>query len=131
MLVTIFGFTLAALLVLTSLGMIIMRGKWQQIEAAGYRSGAGLSWWMIVLAIGLVGLYAASVIQFINADKTIAGWILILLVPVGWAVKSALVVFNPKGRAALSNISGDANWIKVGLARLPLALVLGILAYLA
>jgi len=131
MFVNIFGFTLAALLLLTSLGMIIMQGKWQQIEAAGYRSGEGLSWWMIVLAIGLVVLYAASFIQFIGAEKTTAGWILILLVPIGWALKAVLVVFNPQGRAALSNISGDANWIKVGIARMPLALVLGILAYLA
>lgn len=131
MIINIFGFTLAALLLLTSLGMIIMQGRWQQIEAAGYRSGAGLSWWMIALAIGLVLLYSASVIQFIDAEKTTAGWILILLVPVGWALKAVLVVFNPQGRAALSNISGDANWIKVGLARLPLALVLGVLAYFA
>jgi len=131
MVINIFGYVLAALLVFTSLGMIIMQGKWQRIEAAGYRSGAGLSWWMIALAIVLVVLYAASVIQFINAEKTIAGWILILLVPVGWALKAVLVVFNPRGRAALSNISGDVNWIKVGLARLPLALVLGVLAYFA
>ena len=129
--VNIFGYTLAGLLLLTSLGMILMRGKWQQIEAAGYRSGEGLSWWAIGLAIVLVVLYVASVIQFIHAEQTTAGWLLILLVPVGWAFKAVLVVFNPQGRAALSNISGDANWIKVGLARLPLALILGVLAYLA
>jgi hypothetical protein len=54
-----------------------------------------------------------------------------VVIPIGWGVKGALIVFNPKGRQAVSAIAGDQNWRKIALARLPVAILLAVLTYLA
>jgi len=54
-----------------------------------------------------------------------------VVIPLGWALKAALVIFNPQGRQAVSAIAGDQNWRTVALARLPIAILLGVLTWLA
>jgi hypothetical protein len=50
-----------------------------------------------------------------------------LVIPLGWAAKAALVTLNPRGRQAVSAIAGDAAWRRIALARLPVALTLALL----
>lgn len=80
---------------------------------------------------GGIALYALALIHLIGAEKNWAGWLLIIIIPLGWVLKSALIVFNPKGREAVSNLAGDCNWRQVALARPPIALLLTVLAYFA
>lgn len=130
-LMSAFGAVLAVGVAATSAAMIVMGGRWQRIEAGVY-GGARLPRWFVVTATSLVVLYLVALVQFIAADdKTSAGWILALLIPVGWALKAAIVVLRPAGREKVSGISGDRSWTMIGLARLPLAAVLAVLAVLA
>jgi hypothetical protein len=71
------------------------------------------------------------VVNFVGADKNWATWILVVVFPVGWVLKGALIVFNAKGRQAVSSVEGDQNWRKIALARLPIALIIGVLAFFA
>ena len=70
-----------------------------------------------------------------NARKVVQDfyncWLLMVILPIGWGLKAALVVFNPQGRTAVSAIAGEQNWRKVAFARLPIALLLGILTWFA
>lgn len=125
-----FGIILAAGVAGTSLAMLVMKGKWQAVEAAGY-SGEKRPWWFYLVSVLLIGFYGWVVVDFIDAPKNWANWVLVILIPLGWVIKGALLVFNPKGRQAISNISGDQSWVKIALARLPIAAVLGALAYFA
>lgn len=128
--VKIFGFTLASGVLLTSIAMIVMGGRFQQIEASAY-SGKRRPWWFILISVLLISLYLVALITFFDSSKNWAGWTLILLIPAGWILKGLLVVFNVKGRQKVSSISGDSAWTKVALARLPLALLLALLSYYA
>jgi H+/Cl- antiporter ClcA len=131
MLAKLFGYLLAAGIAATSLAMMIMGGRFQRVEAAAY-AGERRPWWFYAVGLPLIGLYVVSLIDFLRARRrNWASWVLILLIPLGWTVKGALVVFNPEGRQTVSSIEGNAAWRKVGLARLPLAVVLAFLAYFA
>lgn len=128
--VKFFGFFLASGVVLTSLLMMVLGAKWQEIEAAAY-GGRRRPLWFILGSVLLLGIYAAALIDFFSAEKTWATWVLAVVIPLGWLVKGALVVFNPAGRQKVSSISGSQAWFKVALARLPVALVLLVLAWYA
>lgn len=129
MITKLFGYTLSAGTAATSLAMIGMGSRFQRVEAAAY-AGERRPWWFYAIGIPLIVIYIASLIDFLRTEKrNWASWTLILLIPVGWTVKAALVVFNPQGRQTVSSIEGDTAWRKVGLARLPLAVVLALLAY--
>jgi len=125
-----FGLILAAGVAATSLAMLVMKGKWQAVEAAGY-GGDKRPWWFYLISVLLIGFYGWAVVDFIGAPKNWANWVLVIIIPLGWIIKGALLVFNPKGRQTISNITGDQSWVKIALARLPIAAVLGALAYLA
>lgn len=131
MIIQLFGYFLAFAALLTSLAMALMGARWQAVEQSAY-AGKSRPWWFILISILLVGLYLAALVTFIGEpEKTWAGWLLMVVIPIGWGLKAALVVFNPQGRAAVSAIAGDQNWRKVALARLPIALLLGILTWFA
>ena len=57
--------------------------------------------------------------------------LLMVVIPVGAVLKSALVILNPKGRAAVSAIEGDRAWRQVALTRAVLVPVFLVLAYYA
>ena len=131
MIIQLFGYFLAFAALLTSLAMALMGARWQAVEQSAY-AGKSRPWWFILISILLVGLYLAALVTFIGEpEKTWAGWLLMVVIPIGWGLKAALVVFNPQGRATVSAIAGDQNWRKVALARLPIALLLGILTWFA
>lgn len=121
--VAIFGYGLATLALATSLGMIVLGRRWQAIEASAY-GGARRPVWFWVAAGGLLVIWALAAVEFAGSDRTWAGWTLIAGVPLVWTVKAAALVFNPEGRKTVSGIDTDKGWRRIGLARLPIALVL-------
>lgn len=130
MLVKIFGLVLAAGAFGISLAMMIMGGRWQRIEMAGY-GGVRRPWWFYAISLGLIGFYVIALVSFIGGEKTWGGWGVMVFIPVVWAIKGIVLVFNPKGRKVVSSILGNEGWIKVGLARLPVAIILGVFALFA
>jgi heme/copper-type cytochrome/quinol oxidase subunit 2 len=130
MYIKLFGYFLAIIALLVSLAMAISGGRWQALEKAAYGEKKR-PWWFIALSILLIGLYILALVSFIGAEKNWAGWLLMVVIPLIWGLKGALLVFNPKGRQAVSGLEGDQNWRKVALARFPIAILLGILTYLA
>jgi hypothetical protein len=130
MYVKLFGYFLAVAALAASIAIAVLGGRWQMIEKAAY-GGNRRPWWFIILSILLIGLYLLALASFLGSEKTWAGWLLIVIIPVGWALKGALVIFNPKGRQAVSNLEGNQNWRKVALARLPIAILLAVLTYFA
>jgi hypothetical protein len=131
MLMQLFGFALAGGVLFTSLAMVLMGGRWQRVEVAAYGSNRR-PWWFWVGSAVVIALYLAALASFVTAaDKTWAGWILMVAIPLGWGIKAALITFNPKGRRTVTSISGDTAWVKVAAARLPIALVLAMLSVYA
>lgn len=129
--VKLFGYCLAGAALFTSLAIGLMGGRWQAVEQSAY-AGQRRPWWFVGGSILLLGFYLFALYHFVGvAPKTWAGWLLMVVLPIGWGLKAALVVFNPKGRATVSAIAGDRNWRTVALARLPIALLLGVLTWFA
>jgi hypothetical protein len=128
--VKLFGFWLAGGVVLTSLAIAWFGVRWQRIEALVYAGEKRPGWfWLVSLLV--VGLYLAAPVTFFSGPKTWAGWLLMLVIPMGWLLKAGLVILNPQGRQKVSAIEGDQAWKRVALARLPAALILGLLAWFA
>ena len=130
MYIKLFGYLIAAGVFFTSLAMYWMGARWQAVEQAGY-GGKHRPWWFYVLSILLIGLYGLAVVDFAGADKNWATWVLVVVFPAGWALKGALIVFNARGRAAVTSVEGDQNWRRIAFARLPIAVILGVLAFFA
>jgi hypothetical protein len=128
--VKLFGFVLVAGILFTSVAMMVLGGRWQKIEAGVYAGNRRPVWFWLVSAL-VVALYIAALIDFINGPRNWASWILMVVIPVGWILKGAAVIFNKQGRQTVSNIAGDEAWVKIGLMRLPIAVVLGVLATFA
>ena len=126
----LFGLILAVGALATSVAMVTLGGRWQKIEAAAYGGERRPLWFWACSAL-VIALYLAALVDFVGGDKTWAGWALIVVMPAGWAIKAAAVIFNSRGRQAVSAISGDQAWTKVGLARAPIAIILAALAAFA
>jgi hypothetical protein len=86
--------------------------------------------WFWLAAGVLVVIWGLAARDFEQTERTWSGWALIAGVPLVWALKAGLLVFNPKGRKAVSAIDTDAGWRKIGYARLPIAAVLAVLTAL-
>lgn len=128
--VKLFGFGLAGGVVLTSIAMAWLGGRWQKIESSAY-AGKKRPLWFWLISLLVIVLYAAAMASFITGEKTWAGWLLMVVIPLGWLAKAGMVIFNPKGRSTVSSISGDKSWVAIAAARLPVALLLAALAWLA
>lgn len=128
--VKLFGYFLAGGVVLTSLLIMAMGAKWQAVEAAAYGAKKRPTWFVLGSLL-LLGIYAAALFDFFGAEKTWATWALVVVIPLGWVLKGAIIVFNPVGRKKVASISGGQAWFKVALARLPIAILLGVLAWYA
>lgn len=130
MLVRVFGWALSGGVLATSAAMAIMGERWQRVEAAAYGEERRPRWFW-ALSAGVIGLYLAALASFIRGARTRAGWVLMVAIPLGWAIKGGLVVFSPAGRQRASSISGTRSWRRVALARLPIAALLAALARFA
>ncbi len=128
-LVKLFGFVLAAGIALTSLAMMLLGERWHKAEVAAY-GGARRPWWFYALSALVVGFYLLALTGFLGGEKSWAGWVLMVLIPTAWLIKNILLIFNPKGRTKVTALSEGSGWTKIGLARLPLALILAALAAL-
>ncbi|MFC6689196.1 hypothetical protein [Jhaorihella thermophila] len=128
--IAIFGYGLAALALATSLGMIVLGRRWQAIESTAYGGDRRPIWFWTAAAV-LLTVWALAAAEFSASDRNWAGWTLIVGVPLVWAVKAAALVFNPKGRRTVSGIDTDSAWRRIGLARLPIVIVLIALTALA
>lgn len=129
--VQIFGYAMAAAVILTGAAMFIMGAKWQKIEATAY-AGERRPWWFYAVSAILIPAYLFVLYSFLTVpEKTIAGWILVVLIPVVWGLKSVLLIFNKRGRQKISSISGDGAWKKIAAARMIMAIVLIALAFFA
>lgn len=130
---TIFGVSLTLLAAAASLGMLLLPERWGRLEVWAY-GGARRPWPVWGLAALLLALWGLGVVDFAlrsDAGRTWAGWALVAGVPALWAVKSAALVFNPWGRAAVSSVSDPKTWRRIGLARLPIVPVLATLTWLS
>ncbi len=95
--VKLFGFTIATTALFTSIAMFVMGGKWQKIERAAYGENRR-PWWFISLSAIIISFYIATLVSFIGNEKTWASWAMIVIIPIGWGLKAAFIVFNSKGR---------------------------------
>ncbi|MGE5585093.1 MAG: hypothetical protein ACM309_06115 [Bacillota bacterium] len=126
----VFGLVLAAGAVGTSVATIILGCSWEKTEASVYAGARHPAWFWVVSTI-VIALYVGALISFIRGDSNRAGWILGVTILAGWVMKGGLVTFNARSRQTVPSISGDEAWFRVGLARLPIAVVLGLLAWFA
>lgn len=125
-----FGSLLIVALIGTSFAMFLMGARWQAVEQKAYGEEKRPLWFWVLSAL-LIGFYLFCLFGFISETKNWADWAIMVFIPVGWVIKGAAIIFNPKGRAAVSNLSGDQNWKKVALARLPIAAILAVLVWFA
>lgn len=128
---TIFGISMILLTAATNLGMLLFPERWGRLEGWAY-GGARRPWPIWALAGLLLALWMLGASDFSlrpNTGRAWAGWVLVTCVPALWAVKSAALVFNSRGRAAVSSVSDPKTWRRIGLARLPIVLVLAALTW--
>ncbi len=128
---TIFGLTLALAVLVTSILIMVMGGRFQKVEQAAY-AGERRPWWFKLSLAAYAIFYVATLISFImSPEKTWGAWVLVVIIPVGAVLKGSLVIFNKEGQKKVTSIEGDQNWRKIAIARLVLFPVFLILAYFA
>ena len=125
----VFALVLATAVLATSILIFVMGARFQKVEQAAY-SGERRPWWFILGLIVFLALYVAALAGFIvTPEKTWAGWVLMVVIPAGVAIKGGLVTLNKKGQQAVTSIEGDAAWRKIAAARAVLVPVFLVLAY--
>jgi hypothetical protein len=131
MLVKAFAALLAVAVLVTSVLMYVMGGRFQAVEARAY-AGARRPWWFTLALVAYAALYLAALAAFVmSPERSWAAWALIVVIPVAAALKGALVLFNPKGQAVVTSIEGDAAWRRIALSRAVLVPVFVLLAFYA
>jgi hypothetical protein len=125
-----FGYTLAAIILLSGAALLWLREKWQKIEEVVYTRGKKPVWLWAPAAVALV-FYAVVVWSFVTGPKLWAGWVLVLAVPAAWLVKTMLSYFFPTLRETVPEGAGSEVWRREALARVPAVILLLLLTYLA
>ncbi len=127
----VFALVLASAVLLTSVMIYVMGGRFQAVEERAY-GGARRPWWFAMGLVAFAALYVAALVGFATApERTWAAWILMVVIPVGAVLKAGLVILNPSGRAKVIAIEGDRAWRRVALTRAVLVPVFLLLAYYA
>lgn len=126
----IFGYLIAVAVLGTSVAMMIMGEKWQKVESSAY-SGDKRPKWFILLSVVILSIYLLGLAGFIAGEKSVSGWLLAVVFPLGWGIKGTLVIFNKKGREKVTSINTDSAWTKIALSRIPAAIIISLLAYYA
>ncbi len=125
----VFALVLATAVLATSILIFVMGARFQKVEQAAY-SRDRRPWWFILALVVFLALYVVALAGFIaTPEKTWAGWVLMVVIPAGVALKGGLVTLNKKGQQAVTSIEGDAAWRKIALARAVLVPVFLFLAY--
>jgi hypothetical protein len=127
----VFALVLASAVLLTSVMIYVMGGRFQAVEERAY-GGDRRPWWFSLGLVAFAALYVAALVGFATApERTWAAWVLMVVIPVGAALKAGLVILNPSGRAKVIAIEGDRAWRRVALTRAVLVPVFLLLAYYA
>lgn len=127
----VFALVLATAVLLTSVLIYVMGGRFRAVEERAY-GGDRRPWWFAVGLVAFAALYVAALVGFATApERTWAAWVLMVVIPVGAALKAGLVILNPSGRAKVIAIEGDQAWRRVALTRAVLVPVFLLLAYYA
>ena len=125
----VFALASATAVLATSILIFVMGARFQKVEQAAY-SGERRPWWFILGLIVFAALYVAALAGFVaTPEKTWAGWVLMVVIPVGAALKGGLVILNKKGQQAVTSIEGEAAWRRIALARAVLVPVFLVLAF--
>lgn len=122
----VFGVSLTTLTAATSFGMLLFPERWGRPEAWAC-GGARRPWPVWGLAAPQLALRDLAAAEFAlrpDTGRTRAGWALVAGVPALRAVKSAAPVFNPKGRAVVISVTETSTWRRIGVARLPIFVIL-------
>lgn len=131
MLVKAFAALLAVAVLVSSVVIYVMGGRFQAVEARAY-SGARRPWWFVAGLVAYAALYLAALAAFVLApERSWAAWALIVVIPVAAALKGALLLFNRKGQAVVTSIEGDAAWRRIALSRAVLFPLFVLLAFYA
>ncbi len=126
-----FALVLAAAVLATSLVIYVMGGRFRAVEERAYGSDRR-PWWFVLGLVAFAALYLSALAGFVTApERTWAAWTLIVVIPVGAALKAGLVILNPQGRVTVTAIAGDQAWRRVALTRAVLVPVFLVLAYFA
>ena len=126
-----FALVLAAAVLATSVAIYVMGGRFRAVEERAYGSDRR-PWWFMLGLLAFAALYLSALAGFVMApERTWAAWTLIVVIPIGAALKAGLVILNPQGRAMVTAIAGDQAWRRVALTRAVLAPVFLVLAYFA
>jgi hypothetical protein len=126
-----FALLLAAAVLGTSVWIFIRGGRFRAVEEAAY-AGSSRPWWFKLGLVAFAAAYLVALAGFIGAsERTWAGWLLMVVIPVGAALKGALVILSEKGRAKVVAIEGDRAWRTIALSRALLVPLFLVLAYYA
>jgi hypothetical protein len=130
-LVKAFATVLAVAVLVTSVLMYVMAGRFQAVEARVY-GGARRPWWFVAALLAYAALYVGALAAFVMApERSWAAWALMVVIPIAAALKGGLVLFNRKGQAVVTAIEGDAAWRRIALSRAVLVPLFVVLAYYA
>ena len=125
----VFALILAFAVLATSILIYVMGARFQEVEKKAY-SGDKRPWWFHVGLAVFSAIYFIALADFIMADeRSLAAWILMVVIPVGAALKLGLVILNEKGKERVTSIEGDRAWRRIAIARAALVPVFLALAY--
>ncbi len=126
-----FALLLATAVLATSVMIYVQGARFRLVEEAAY-AGASRPWWFKLGLVAFAAAYLIALVGFVGAaERTWAAWLLMVVIPVGAALKSGLVILSERGRTKVISIEGDRAWRRIAMARAVLIPVFLVLAYYA